>query len=177
MSIRRLPHPTIRSFYSNSRLLAKKQTAVHENKQGRASNHTCLGSLALSTTIQDRRANGPSNIAEQKKASKANGTAADVLNLWQDIFEAHKINFSAYEDALYTPAITLWALFSQAFFKGDLDQDDVVADLHTTPTSRRILLVEGFSVTAADTPENQEEFPQNPSQKRNSDLHLFELCV
>ena len=149
---------------------------------------------------------------------------------WQDIFEVHKIHFGSDEDAVYTPAITLWALISQAFFKGemrgckaavgrvaslwatlgktvcntntgaycrarskitwqavrdiccqiaesteavfdqqnadaDLEQHNVVFDAQSVSTSGRILLVDGFTVTAADTVENQEVFPQNPAQK------------
>ena len=30
----------------------------------------------------------------------------------------------------------------------------------------RILLVDSFTVTAADTPRNQAEYPQNPAQQR-----------
>ena len=157
---------------------------------------------------------------------------AEVLddNQWQEIFDAHEIDFGSDEDAVYTPAITLWALISQTFFKEemrsckaavgrvaslwamlgktvcntntgaycrarskvswhavrdiccqigeateaifdaenidpDLDQHEVVADVGATPTNGRILLFDGFTITAADTSENQEEFPQNPSQK------------
>lgn len=157
---------------------------------------------------------------------------AEVLddNQWQDIFDAHGIDFGSDEDAIYTPAITLWALISQVFFKGemrsckaavgrvaslwatlgktvcdtntgaycraraklswqavrdiccqiaeateaifdaenvdpDLAQHDVVADVQATPTSGRVLLFDGFTITAADTPKNQKEFPQNPAQK------------
>lgn len=159
---------------------------------------------------------------------------AEVLddNHWQDIFETHQIDFGNDEEAVYTPAITLWALISQTFFKEemrsckaavgrvaslwatlgkkvcntntgaycrarakisweavrdiccqiaetteaafdaqnvdpDLDLHEVVANVQSVPTSTtgRIMLVDGFTVTAADTPENQEVFPQNPSQK------------
>ncbi|MDB4614608.1 IS4 family transposase [bacterium] len=157
---------------------------------------------------------------------------AEVLadNQWQDIFDAYEIDFGSDEEAIYTPAITLWALISQAFFKEemrsckaavgrvaslwatlgktvcdtntgaycrarskiswqavrdiccqiaeateaifdaenidpDLEQHDVVADVGATPGSGRILLFDGFTITAADTPETQEEFPQNPAQK------------
>ncbi len=151
-------------------------------------------------------------------------------NQWQEIFDAHEFNFGNDEGAIYTPSITLWALISQVFFKGemrsckaavgrvaslwatlgntvcstntgaycraraniswqairdicckiartteaiydaqnldpDLKQHDVVADAQSVSTSGRLLLVDGFTVTAADTPENQEVFPQNPSQK------------
>jgi hypothetical protein len=41
----------------------------------------------------------------------------------------------------------------------------VVAKVQSQPMIGRVLLVDGFTVTAADTPENQEEFPQNPPQK------------
>ena len=157
---------------------------------------------------------------------------AEVLDgdQWQGIFDVHEIDFGNDEDAIYTPAITLWALISQAFFKGemrsckaavgrvaslwatlgktvcdtntgaycrarakiswhavrdiclqvaqaceavfdthnvdpDLSQHEVVAKVQSIPTSGRIMLVDGFTVTAADTPENQEVFPQNPAQK------------
>ena len=47
---------------------------------------------------------------------------ADVLdsNQWQQIFAAHEIDFGKDEGAIYTPAITLWALISQAFFKDEM---------------------------------------------------------
>jgi hypothetical protein len=47
---------------------------------------------------------------------------AEVLdcNHWQEIFDAHQIDFGNDEDAIYTPAITLWALISQVFFKGEM---------------------------------------------------------
>ena len=150
-------------------------------------------------------------------------------NQWQAVFDEHEIDFGSDEDAVYTPAITLWALISQAFFKGEmrsckaavgrvaalwatlgkrvcntntgaycrarakiswevvrdicyqvaenaesifdaqLPEDDVqheiVADVQSVATDGRILLVDGFTVTAADTLPNQAEFPQNPSQK------------
>lgn len=165
---------------------------------------------------------------------------AEVLesNHWQEIFDAHEIDFGNDEDAIYTPAITLWALISQVFFKGEmrsckaavgriaslwatlgnivcssntgaycrarakisweavrgiccqiaqsteamydaqdvdpeLKQHDVVADAQAMATSGRILLVDGFTVTAADTPENQEVFPQNPSQTKGLGFPLI----
>ena len=140
---------------------------------------------------------------------------ADVLdsNQWQEVFEAHKIDFGKDEGAIYTPAITLWALISQVFFKGEmrsckaaveriaslwaafgkgicstntgaycrarakitwqavrdiccqlaqateqmydaqeidveLQQHDLVADTQSVTTRGRILLVDGFTVTA-----------------------------
>ena len=41
-------------------------------------------------------------------------------NQWQSVFDEHEIDFGSDEDAVYTPAITLWALISQAFFKGEM---------------------------------------------------------
>ena len=135
---------------------------------------------------------------------------------WQEIFDAHEIDFGNDEDSVYTPAITLWALISQTFFKeemrsckaavgriaslwatlgktvcntntgaycrarskitwqavreiccqiaestesifdqqnadADLEQHDVVADARSVSTSGRILLIDGFTLTAADT--------------------------
>lgn len=165
---------------------------------------------------------------------------ADVLddNQWQEIFDAHEIEFGKEEGSIYTPAITLWALISQVFFKEEmrsckaavgriaslwatlgkticstntgaycrarskisweavhdiccqiaqdteamydaqdvdpeLTQHDVVAEAQTIATSGRILLVDGFTVTAADTPENQEVFPQSPSQKEGLGFPLI----
>ena len=47
---------------------------------------------------------------------------AEVLdeNKWQQAFDKHEIDFGNDEDAIYTPAITLWALISQAFFKSEM---------------------------------------------------------
>ena len=149
---------------------------------------------------------------------------------WQEIFDAHEIDFGVDEDSIYTPAITLWALISQTFFKGEMrsckaavgrvaglwatlgktvcstntgaycrarakiswqairdicqqvaqsteatfdvqgfdpevKQHPVVAKAQSVPVAGRILLLDGFTVTAADTAENQEVFPQNPAQK------------
>jgi len=149
---------------------------------------------------------------------------------WQAVFDKHEIDFGNDEEAIYTPAITLWALISQVFFKGEMrsckaavarvaalwatlgktvsstntgaycrartriswqairdicsqvaastealfdDQEtryeenahSVVEEVRQVPTSERILMVDGFTVTAADTPANQQEYPQNPSQK------------
>ena len=39
---------------------------------------------------------------------------------WQAVFDDHGIDFGGDEDAIYTPAITLWALISQAFFKAEM---------------------------------------------------------
>ena len=148
---------------------------------------------------------------------------------WQSVLDEHEIDFGSEKDAVYTPAITLWTLISQAFFKGEMRsckaavgrvaalwatlgkrvsdtnsgaycrarakiswkavrdicyqvaenaesifdaqlpegdvQHEVVADVQSVATDGRIILVDGFTVTAADTPQNQAEFPQNPSQK------------
>ena len=42
----------------------------------------------------------------------------------------------------------------------------VVAKVQSRTLTGRVLLVDGFTVTAADTPENQAEFPQNPGHKK-----------
>ncbi len=146
----------------------------------------------------------------------------------------HGVDFGNDDDAVYTPAITLWAMISQVFFSAEqrsckaavlrvaalwaalgrrvcdtntgaycrarlkipfeavraiarrlsfdvevavdreavLTEEDaesslcpeVVAQVKSGAAAGRILLVDGFTVTAADTPENQEEYPQNPAQ-------------
>ena len=47
---------------------------------------------------------------------------ADVIDCehWQTVFDQHGIDFGADDDCVYTPAITLWALISQAFFKAEM---------------------------------------------------------
>jgi hypothetical protein len=161
---------------------------------------------------------------------------ADALDdaRWEEAFAEHQLDFGKEADAVYTPAITLWALVSQVFFSAEqrsckaavlrvaalwallgrrvcdtntgaycrarlkipfevvramtwrlaedaeaaVDRDavltaeeaeaslcpEVVADVKSTAAGGRILLVDGFTVTAADTPENQAEYPQNPAQ-------------
>jgi hypothetical protein len=152
---------------------------------------------------------------------------------FQQVFDEYGVEFGHEDDeVVYTPAITLWALISQAFFAAEMrsckaavarvaslwaalgrricdtntgaycrarlkipfeavraiakrladdaetqvEQDtreqehddnlapEVVAAVHAQPVGGRILLVDGFTITAADTPENQAEYPQNPSQ-------------
>ena len=153
---------------------------------------------------------------------------------FQESLDEHEVDFGGDGDAVYTPAITLWALISQVFFSVEqrsckaavlrvaslcaalgrrvcdtntgaycrarlklpfeavrditkrlaydleaavdrvavLDDEEaessqcpeVVAEVKSTAVGGRILLVDGFTITAADTPENQEEYPQNPRQ-------------
>jgi hypothetical protein len=145
------------------------------------------------------------------------------------IFEQEQISFGEEQDAVYTPAVTLWGLLSQAFFKGEqrsclaavvriaawwltlgrtvsstntgaycrarrkisgnvLRKISAVIATHAleqvSPTGAedwcgpdagigpgseytlgRLIMVDGFTVAAADTPKNQAEYPQNPVQK------------
>ena len=140
-----------------------------------------------------------------------------------EIFAAEQISFGEDPDAVYTPAITLWGLLSQVFFKAEqrsclgavvriaalwLTLGRTVSSTNTgaycrarrkisgevlrkisgaiathaleqgagqtpdagiEPASQyaggRLIMVDGFTVTAADTAENQAEYPQNPAQK------------
>ena len=149
-----------------------------------------------------------------------------------EIFEEEGISFGQDDDAVYTPAITLWGLLSQVFFKEEqrsclaavvriaalwlalgrtvsstntgaycrarkqitgevlrkisaavaaqacepksqtADPDDrpcrlpdAGIGLASEYTAGRLVMVDGFTVTAADTEENQGEYPQNPRQK------------
>ena len=150
-----------------------------------------------------------------------------------EIFEQEQISFGEDEDAVYTPAITLWGLLSQVFFKAEqrsclaavvriaafwLTLGRTVSSTNTgtyccarrkisgevlrkisaaiathalehpgpEPAARegdgrgpdagigpaseytlgRLVMVDGFTATAADTPENQAEYPQNSVQKK-----------
>ena len=40
----------------------------------------------------------------------------------------------------------------------------VIAEVKSQPAGGRVLLVDGFTITTADTPENQDVYPQNPAQ-------------
>lgn len=140
------------------------------------------------------------------------------------LFVEEKISFGKEEDAVYTPAVTLWGLLSQVFFKEEqrsclaavvriaalwLALGRTVSSTNTgaycrarkqitgevlrrisgevatraldgggqaTPPDAgigpaseyaegRLVIVDGFTVTAADTKENQGEYPQNPRQQ------------
>jgi len=161
---------------------------------------------------------------------------SDVVDdeVFHEAFDLFDVEFSCDEDAVYTPALVLWALVSQALFKDEqrscnaavtriaawwaaqgrvvddtnsgaycrarkkipdelvahltrtiaeraecsselaepLDDEQAVetltpraiAEVKSEPIAGRVLMVDGFTVDAADTPENQEEYPQNPSQ-------------
>jgi hypothetical protein len=160
---------------------------------------------------------------------------------FREVLEKHGVDFGADPDAVYTPAITLWALISQVLFTGEqrsckaavarvaslwatlgrrvcdsntgaycrararisfavireivqrltadaeaalsvggskLEEQapKVVADIKSIPTNGRILLVDGFTITAADTAENQAEFPQNPAQAKGLGFPILR-CV
>jgi hypothetical protein len=155
--------------------------------------------------------------------------------VFEEAFERFDVSFATEEDAVYTPALVLWAFLSQAFFKdehrsceaavgriaawwavqGRVVEDtntgaycrarkklpaeliaylvrtiaqraeqstdlaeplkpeqtetmltpNAIAKVRSNPISGRVLLVDGFTIDAADTPENQEEYPQNPAQE------------
>lgn len=170
---------------------------------------------------------------------------ADVIDdqRWQAVFDRHEVDFGNDEDSIYTPAITLWGLTSQVFFKEEnrsckaaviriaslwailgrticstntgaycrarlkipfeairdivrhlalaseaafeqpSTEDNngahahpVVKHVQRQPTAGRILLFDGFTITAADTPDNQNEFPQNPAQEEGLGFPIIR-CV
>lgn len=162
---------------------------------------------------------------------------SDVIDevMFAEAFELFDVDFAVEEDAVYTPALVLWALLSQTLFKDEqrscnaavtriaawwaaqgrvvddtnsgaycrarkkipdelvahlartiaeraeqasdlaepVDQEQTeemltpraIAQVKSKPVAGRILMVDGFTVNAADTPENQEEYPQNPAQE------------
>jgi len=135
------------------------------------------------------------------------------------------IEFGQDDEAVYTPAVALWALLSQVFFKAEqrsclaavvrvaalwLSLGRTVSSTNTGAYCRarrqisgavlrrisrevaasaeaqahlqgfsadagigpaseyrggRLIMVDGFTITAADTPENQAAYPQNPAQQ------------
>jgi hypothetical protein len=143
-----------------------------------------------------------------------------------EVFRQEGLEFGHEEDAVYTPAVTLWGLLSQVLFareqrsclaavvrivalwavlgrrvcgtntgaycrarrkikasalrriSSEIAQNTEARLLAAGPTARqaiaphlrahssgRFLMMDGFTVTAADTEENQAEYPQNPAQQ------------
>jgi hypothetical protein len=77
-----------------------------------------------------------------------------------------KITWEVVRDICYQVAESAEScLDQQGVESDDNNPHEVVAEVQAVACHGRILLVDGFTVTAADTPENQEQFPQNPSQK------------
>ena len=52
----------------------------------------------------------------------------------------------------------------------------VVQEVRLQSAGGRVLLLDGFTITAADTPENQDEYPQNPSQEEGLGFPILR-CV
>lgn len=173
---------------------------------------------------------------------------SDIVDdqVFDEAFDLFEVDFSCDEYAVYTPALVLWALVSQALFKDeqrscnaavtriaawwaaqgrviddtnsgaycrarkkipdelvahltrtiaqraeqssdlaepidDEQADDAltpraIAEVKSKPIAGRVLMVDGFTVDAADTQENQEEYPQNPSQKEGLGFPILR-CV
>ena len=167
-------------------------------------------------------------------------------DLFAEAFEKFEVDFAAEEDAVYTPALVLWALVSQALFTktqrsltaavtriaswwacqgriisdtstgaysrarhklpvemiawltreiarrcecsedlvSALDEEtaeekrtpEVIAQVRRESLAGRVILIDGFTVDAADTPENQQEYPQNPAQKEGLGFPMLR-CV
>ncbi len=162
----------------------------------------------------------------------------------QQVFTEHGVSFGQEPDAVYTPALVLWALLSQAFHAAehrsckaavariaslwaalgrrvcdtntgayckarlkvpaeaiaeltrrvandaetaaepggatprgvDPDGHGFLAEALKIPRPGRILMVDGTTITAADTPENQAEYPQNPAQEEGLGFPILR-CV
>ena len=52
----------------------------------------------------------------------------------------------------------------------------VVEEVRSRSGDGRVLLLEGFTITAADTPQNQDEYPQNPAQEEGLGFPILR-CV
>ena len=76
---------------------------------------------------------------------------ADVIDsgLFADAFERHGVAFGDDEDAVYTPAITLWALVSQVFFAMSLHFRDLLSGCsrHRQRLMRLSMRVRDFCVS------------------------------
>lgn len=63
---------------------------------------------------------------------------SDVIDdqRWQQIFDEHEIDFGNDPDAVYSPAIILWALISQVFFSGEQRTDaEVTCNYNNSQTN------------------------------------------
>ena len=88
-----------------------------------------------------------------------------------------KIPFEAVRDIARNLAHSTEKAFSdQAAEEHSGEAHEVVAAVESQTTEGRIFLFDGFTITAADTPENQQAFPQNPSQKEGLGFPLIR-CV
>lgn len=173
---------------------------------------------------------------------------SDVIDgdLFKEAFEKFDVQFGSDGDAVYSPALVLWAFVSQALFtqehrsltaavtriaswwacQGRVVDDtntgaysrarhklpvdlmawltrevarrcessedlidsieeeqaeeqltpEVIAQVRSESIDGRVILIDGFTVDAADTPENQEEYPQNPAQKEGLGFPILR-CV
>jgi len=173
---------------------------------------------------------------------------SDVIDgeVFSEAFDLFDVDFSDDEDVVYTPALVLWALVSQALFKGEqrscnaavtriaawwaaqgrvvddtnsgaycrarkkipaelvahlvrtiadraeqssdlqepLEEEQAeamltprtIAEVKSKSIAGRVMMVDGFTVDAADTPENQQEYPQNPAQEDGLGFPLLR-CV
>ncbi len=52
----------------------------------------------------------------------------------------------------------------------------VIAEIRSLPTGGRIIMVDGFTIDAPDTAENQKKYPQNPAQKEGLGFPILR-CV
>ncbi len=78
----------------------------------------------MAASISNSRILGSRNfdLLQDRMLQAAELPLAEVLdgNPWPEIFDAHEIVFGNDEEAIYTPAVTLWALISQVFFNDEL---------------------------------------------------------
>jgi len=94
---------------------------------------------------------------------------SDVIDahVFQEAFDRFDVDFGCEEDAVYTPALVLWALVSQGLFKEEQRSCNAAVS--------RIAMwwaSQGRVVNEA----NQEEYPQNPSQEEGLGFPILR-CV
>ena len=144
----------------------------------------------------------------------------------QAVLDQAHVRFAEDEDAVYTPAMTLWAFLSQVLFKGE-QRSCIVAVMRVSVLlvtlqrkacsyntgaycraraklpekvmrqltidladgcekqldeqwlwrGRHVYLVDGTTLSMADTPENQEAYPQQPQQQAGLGFPIARLVV
>jgi len=96
---------------------------------------------------------------------------ADIMDgtIIEQVFEEYEVDFGTENDAVYTPAVTLWALVSQVFFASE--QRSCKAAV-----IRVAALWAALGRRVCDTPANQFEYPQNPVQEEGLGFPILR-CV
>lgn len=155
-------------------------------------------------TVWPQRSNAEFELVTRSFAGQGGLPISSVLpaEVIEAIFRRHDALFGGTYNAIYTTAIVLWAFLSQVLADGKLRScaaavareklnanalHELLADMarkieYVTPEawlwrSRHPKLVDGFTATMPDTPENQAAFPQQNSQQKGLGFPIMRVCV